>query len=154
MGKLTLIPRRPTGRVVAQRGGLISNTYPLIGFGPELNPDPFFGDPSLWTFQTGWSIEQNVAKVSGTQGIETSLQILDLLEPETLYRLSVTFSAISAGQLRQAAGDTVGAWQTAPVADHVEQLTTGLVDNHLMLTADLAGIGDCTHLSCRRVLNP
>jgi len=140
---------------VVGAGQLISNTYPLIGFGPELNPDPFFGNPGLWTFGVGWSIDQNTAKVDGLQVGTSHLEIGSLLEPETLYRMEVSFPAISAGLLRQAAGgDGVGEWQSAPILNLVEFLNTGSGVTALRVTGDLNAIGDCTFLSCRKVLNP
>ncbi len=154
MGRLTLIPRRPTGRVVAS-GGLIAARYPLIGFGPELNPDPLFGNPGLWTLGDGWSIDQNVAKLSGVQADTSHLQISNLLEPFTLYRMLVTFSAISAGNMRQAAGSQgLGEWQQVAIDELVEFLDPSAGVLHLRVSGDLNGIGDVTRLSCRRVLTP
>jgi len=147
-----MVPRRPTGRVVSRHGGLISNIYPHIGLGPELNPDPFFNDPGVWTFGDGWTIAQNTAKVDGSQTGTSHIQILDLLEFNTLYQMMITFPAISAGRMRQAAGAGSGVYQLVPVVRLTELLNTEDSSLSLRCTGDIDGIGDCTFFSCRKVL--
>ena len=155
MGRLTLIPRRPTGRVVAS-GGLIAARYPLIGLGPELNPDPFFNDPGAWIFGDGWSIDQNVAKSDGSQIATSHLQTANVLTAFRTYRMQTTITVVTEGRFRQAAGGggSSGQWISEPVFELTEILISEDIVFGIRITADNNAIGDCTYLSCREVLVP